>query len=93
MPGIQLFTISMPGGWVGNDRKTAMWPPLYIIIGVRVDGGEDGGGDVRYVLVLQWQWGKEKGLESSFENSSPNHGYVRDGQADNVNLLFFFIST
>jgi len=36
MPGIQLFTISMPGEWVGNDRKTAMWPHLYIIIGVRV---------------------------------------------------------
>ncbi|HAG32728.1 MAG TPA: hypothetical protein DCL18_04745 [Prevotella sp.] len=93
MPGIQLFTISMPGGWVGNDRKTAMWPHLYIITMCKGGWGEDGGGDVRYVLVLQWQWGKDKGLESSCENSSPNHGYVRDGQADNVNLLFFFIST
>lgn len=36
-PGIQLFTISMPPGRVGNDRQTAMWQPLYIIIGVRVD--------------------------------------------------------
>lgn len=55
--------------------------------------GEDGGGDVRYVLVLQWQWGKEKGLEFSKEDSSPNPVYVSGGQADNVNLLFFFIST
>lgn len=56
-------------------------------------GGEDGGGDVRYVLVLQWQWGKEKGLESSQENSSPNPVYVSGGQAADANLLFFFIST
>ena len=55
--------------------------------------GGDGGGDVRYVLVLQWQWGKEKGLEPSQENSSPNPVYVSGGQADNVSLLFFFIST
>lgn len=37
MPGIQLFTISMPPGRVGDDRKTAMWQPLYRIIGVRVN--------------------------------------------------------
>lgn len=37
MPGSQLFTISMPPGRVGNDRQTAMWKPLYIIIGVRVN--------------------------------------------------------
>ena len=33
----QLFTISMPPGRVRDDRKTATWPPLYIIIGVRVN--------------------------------------------------------
>lgn len=33
----QLFTISMPSGRVGDDQQTPMWPPLYIIIGVRVN--------------------------------------------------------
>ena len=37
MPDSQLFTISMPSGRVGDDQQTAMWPPLYIIIGVRVN--------------------------------------------------------
>lgn len=37
MPAIHPIAISMPGGRVGNDRQTAMWPPLYIIIGVRVN--------------------------------------------------------
>lgn len=36
MPDSQLFTISMPSGRVGDDQQTAMWPPLYIIIGVMV---------------------------------------------------------
>ena len=36
-PGIHPFTISMFPGRVGDDRKTAMWQPLYIIIGVRVN--------------------------------------------------------
>ena len=37
MPGIHPISSSMPPGRVGDDRKTAMWQPLYIIIGVRVD--------------------------------------------------------
>ena len=37
MPDSQLFTISMPPGRVRDDRKTATWPPLYIIIGVKVN--------------------------------------------------------
>lgn len=37
MPGIHPISSSMPPGRVGDDRKTAMWQPLYIIIGVKVN--------------------------------------------------------
>lgn len=55
MPGIHPISSSMPPGRVGDDRKTAMWQSLYIIIGVRVNEVKVAGGDVGYVLVPQWQ--------------------------------------